>query len=52
MACEFNSMRALRQHFKQKEVAKSHLYISSYWKLDSSEDEHKVVKRQDAKEGL
>jgi len=51
-ACEFNSMRALRQYFKQKEVAKSHLYISSYWKLDSSEDEHKVVKRQDAKESL
>lgn len=51
-ACEFNSMRALRQYFKQKEVAKSHLYISSYWKLDSSEDEHKVVKREDAALGL
>lgn len=53
IACEFNSMRALRQYFKQeKQVAKSHLYISSYWKLDSSEDEHKVVKRQDAEESL
>lgn len=51
-ACEFNSMRALRQYFKQKEVTKSHLYISSYWKLDSSEDEHKVVKREDAALGL
>jgi len=53
IACEFNSMRALRQYFKQeKQVAKSHLYISSYWKLDSSEDEHKVVKRQDAEESV
>ena len=51
-ACEFNSMRALRQYFKQKEVAKSHLYISSYWKLDSNEDEHKIVKREDAALGL
>ncbi|WP_201550145.1 siderophore-interacting protein [Psychrobacter fjordensis] len=48
-ACEFNSMRALRQYFKKdRNVAKTHLYISSYWKLDNSEDEHKVIKRQDA----
>ncbi|MBH0065616.1 siderophore-interacting protein [Psychrobacter sp. SZ93C1] len=48
-ACEFNSMRALRQYFKHdRNVAKTHLYISSYWKLDNSEDEHKVIKRQDA----
>ncbi|MDN3397333.1 siderophore-interacting protein [Psychrobacter sp. APC 3426] len=51
-ACEFNSMRALRRYFKEKEVTKSHLYISSYWKLDSSEDEHKIVKREDAALGL
>ncbi len=51
-ACEFNSMRALRQYFKQKDVSKTHLYISSYWKLDNSEDEHKVIKRQDAEESL
>ena len=48
-ACEFNNMRALRKYFKQeKNVAKDYLYISSYWKLDNSEDEHKVIKRQDA----
>ncbi|MGP4713358.1 siderophore-interacting protein [Psychrobacter sp. DM8] len=48
-ACEFNSMRALRHYFKQeKQVAKTHLYISSYWKLDNSEDEHKIIKREDA----
>lgn len=51
-ACEFNSMRALRRYFKEKEVTKSHLYISSHWKLDSSEDEHKIVKREDAALGL
>jgi NADPH-dependent ferric siderophore reductase len=52
-ACEFNSMRALRQYFKQERgVAKTHLYISSYWKLDNSEDEHKVIKRQDAESVL
>lgn len=48
-ACEFQSMRALRAFFKQdKAIAKSHLYISSYWKMGISEDQHKVVKRQDA----
>jgi len=46
-------MRALRQYFKQERgVAKTHLYISSYWKLDNSEDEHKVIKRQDAESVL
>lgn len=48
-ACEFHSMRALRQYFKSERlVPKSHLYISSYWKVDSSEDQHKIVKRVDA----
>lgn len=51
-ACEFNCMRALRRYFKEKDVRKTHLYISSYWKLDNSEDEHKVIKRQDAEESL
>lgn len=50
-ACEFQSMRALRAFFKQdKQVAKSHLYVSSYWKMGISEDQHKVVKRQDAEQ--
>lgn len=47
-ACEFNSMRALRKYFKQERgVPKSHLYISSYWKLGSSETQHKAAKRED-----
>lgn len=48
-ACEFHTMRALRKHFKQKwQVPKSHLYVSSYWKIGHSEDEHKLAKRADA----
>ncbi|MEZ7502425.1 siderophore-interacting protein [Psychrobacter sp. Arc29] len=48
-ACEFHSMRVLRQYFKvERDVPKTHLYVSSYWKVDSTEDQHKVVKRDDA----
>ncbi|GAB3112034.1 siderophore-interacting protein [Aestuariicella hydrocarbonica] len=47
-ACEFNSMRAMRKYFKQqRQIPKSHLYISSYWKIGSSESQHKVAKKQD-----
>ncbi|WP_437882000.1 SIP domain-containing protein [Pseudomonas sp. LRF_L74] len=48
-ACEFNAMRALRKHFKEeRQVERKDLYISSYWKLGSSEDQHKAAKREDA----
>ncbi len=44
-ACEFSSMRALREHFRaQPEVDRENLYISSYWKLGAKEEEHKVLK--------
>lgn len=47
-ACEFNSMRALRKYLKQERaIPKSHLYISSYWKIGSSETQHKTAKRED-----
>lgn len=47
-ACEFNSMRALRHYFRQeKKVERFHVYASSYWKKGVSEDEHKLIKRQD-----
>lgn len=50
-ATEFQSMRNLRAYFKQeRQVPKSHLYVSSYWKMGSSEDQHKVAKRQDAEQ--
>ena len=48
-ACEFDSMRALRQYFRnEKEVERENIYISSYWKQGVSEDGHKVIKREDA----
>lgn len=50
-ACEFASMRALRSFFKNDtNVEKENLYISSYWKLGSNEDQHKEVKRIDSEE--
>lgn len=53
VACEFSSMKSLR-HFLKKEKALSNdaLYISSYWKLGSNEDQHKVEKRNDAEEEM
>lgn len=48
-ACEFDSMRALRQYFRnEKEVDRENIYISSYWKQGVSEDGHKVIKHEDA----
>ena len=48
-ACEFASMRALRQYFRhEKQVDRSDSYISSYWKKGLSEEQHKVAKRRDS----
>lgn len=48
-ACEFDSMRTLRQFFRNdKEIDRDYIYISSYWKNGVSEDGHKVIKREDA----
>ncbi len=50
-ACEFNSMRAMRRYFKEdRAMPRSHLYISSYWKIGQSEDQHKVAKKKDAEQ--
>lgn len=49
-ACEFSLMRQLRSYFKKvRAVPKQQLYISSYWKMGRSEDQHKVDKRRDAR---
>ncbi|GHB27553.1 siderophore-interacting protein [Salinicola rhizosphaerae] len=49
VACEFSAMRKLRRHLiDERGVDKREMYISSYWKLGSSEDGHRVVKREDA----
>ncbi|TDO99722.1 siderophore-interacting protein [Marinomonas balearica] len=48
-ASEFSSMKTLRQFFKnEKEIDRKQMYISSYWKSGISEDEHKIVKSNDA----
>jgi len=48
-ACEFDSMRALRSYFRNdKQVTKENIYLSSYWKKGTTEDGHKLIKRQDA----
>lgn len=48
-ACEFSGMRALRRYFREeRDVARGSLYVSSYWKQGVSEDQHKIVKQQDA----
>lgn len=48
-ACEFSAMREIRQLLKvERAVPRERLYISSYWKQGISEEEHKVIKGQDA----
>ena len=50
-ACEFSTMRQLRQYFKvDRQLERDNLYISSYWKINRSEEEHKVDKRKDAEQ--
>lgn len=49
-ACEFHSMRALRKYLKvERQLPREYLYISSYWKIDRTEDQHKVEKQDDLK---
>lgn len=51
VACEFDSMRALRTYFRnEKDVDRENIYISSYWKNGVTEDGHKAVKQQDAQD--
>ncbi|MEM7195259.1 MAG: siderophore-interacting protein [Pseudomonadota bacterium] len=48
VACEFKTMRKIRQYLKSdRGVTKSHIYISSYWKKGNSEEQHKAVKQAD-----
>lgn len=47
-ACEFESMRALRQYFRNEHnIDREFIYISSYWKRGVTEEGHKVIKRKD-----
>ncbi len=48
VACEFSAMRELRNHFSgERNVRNEDLYLSSYWKLGNSDEEHKIAKRVD-----
>lgn len=48
-ACEFKTMKKIRQYLRvDREVEKSRLYVSSYWKQGLKEEEHKIVKKEDA----
>lgn len=52
VACEFNAMRQLRDYFREeRQLGPDKLYISSYWKLGSNEDAHRIVKRSDLEGG-
>jgi NADPH-dependent ferric siderophore reductase len=43
-------MKELRSYFREERgLGKDDLYISSYWKLGMNEDNHKVIKSEDAK---
>lgn len=49
VACEFESMKLLRQYLRVEQgLGSERLYISSYWKCGLIEDEHKEIKRADA----
>lgn len=51
VACEFSTMRNLREYLKRdREIARGDVYVSSYWKIGRSEDQHKTDKREDARQ--
>ena len=48
VACEFESMKRLRHYMKNsRNIEKEDMYISSYWKFDRTEDQHRIDKRID-----
>ncbi len=47
-ASEFEVMRALRSYFRdERGVSKDAMYISSYWKRDATDEQHKAAKKAD-----
>ena len=47
-AGEYNASRALRHYFwKERGLAPDDFYVSSYWKLGSTDEEHRVAKKAD-----
>jgi NADPH-dependent ferric siderophore reductase len=51
-ASEFASMKGMRAYFQgERGVKKDDMYISSYWKLGSTDEQHKMAKRAEAVPG-
>lgn len=49
VACEFDSMKKIRHYLKDsRNVDPNNLYISSYWKFDRTEEQHRIDKQIDA----
>ncbi len=47
-AAEYSTMKALREYFfTERKVRKDISYVSSYWKLGSTDEEHKLAKKAD-----
>ena len=49
VACEFESMKRIRQYMKDsRSIESDYMYISSYWKFERTEDQHRIDKQLDA----
>ena len=46
-AGEFSDIKLLREYFLVKGLRKENMYLSSYWKIDSDQEEHKIIKKID-----
>ncbi len=47
-ACEFTKMKKLRDYFQiEKKIKKDSIYISSYWRIGSDQEQHKLIKQKD-----
>lgn len=47
-ACEFQTMRALRGYYRERGVTRDQMYLSSYWKSGSTDEQHKAAKQKDS----
>ena len=48
VACEFNNMKNIRDFlFSKCNIIKDQIYISSYWKAGSDQEQHKKLKKND-----
>lgn len=47
-SAEYSVMKGLREYFfQERKLEKSDAYVSSYWKLGATDEEHKQAKRRD-----